>query len=73
MVQWIRGIPTNVEVRVYDYDVDGVDPGAIASDGEGNPCVVAIYEGTTMIFTYWRTWNEPSSLHRSATVSVKAR
>ena len=45
MVQWVRGIPSNVEVRVHDYDIDGVDPEAIASDGEGNPCVVAIYEG----------------------------
>lgn len=45
-VQWVRGMPIDAEVRVNDYDIDGVDTGIISADNEGHPCVVIIYRGS---------------------------
>jgi hypothetical protein len=45
LVQWVRGIPKGVDVRVHDFDVDGVDDGIISRDSDGNACVVVVYEG----------------------------
>ena len=45
LVQWVKGIPQDLEVKVRDYDVDGTDPGLISRDQEGNRCVVVIYRG----------------------------
>lgn len=46
LVQWVRGIPRDLKVKVHDYDVDGVDKGIISSDSDGNPCVVVTYKGS---------------------------
>lgn len=46
LVQWVRGIPGDLELRVYDYDIDGVDTGVVSSDTDGNPCVTVIYRGS---------------------------
>lgn len=45
LVKWVRGIPKDLEVRVHDYDIDGVESGIISSDTDGNPCVVVTYKG----------------------------
>lgn len=46
LVQWVRGIPKELEVRVHDYDVDGVDSGIISSDRDGSSCVVVTYKSS---------------------------
>ena len=46
LVQWITGIPQDVQVLVFDYDVDGIADERLNRDDEGNRCIIAIYEAT---------------------------
>lgn len=45
LVQWVQDVPEGIEVRVFDYDTDGVDDGLLSKDDGGNACVVATYAG----------------------------
>lgn len=44
-VQWVRGVPKGVDVKVNDYDIDGVDEDIIGMDADGHRCITVIYEG----------------------------
>jgi hypothetical protein len=44
MIQWIQGIPEDVRVVVYDYDIEGAGPEDLSQDAEGNQCIEAVWE-----------------------------
>jgi len=38
-------IPAGVVVKVYDYDLEGVEKDRIEKDGLGDDCTIAVWQG----------------------------
>ena len=36
-------MPEGVQVKVYDYDIEDVDPDQIKKDGNGDECTIAVW------------------------------
>ncbi len=43
VVQHIE-VPEGVQVMVYDYDVEGVEPSRLELDGNGNQRILSVWE-----------------------------
>jgi len=45
IIQDIQQIPSDVEIHVYDYDIEGVDSDRIEKDALGDDCTITIMGG----------------------------
>ncbi len=52
VIQWIQGIPKDVRVVVYDYDIEGAGPEDLSQDDEGNECIEAVWEANATLERY---------------------
>lgn len=46
VVQSVEDVPEDVTVRVVDYDVEGVPDDECDHDDAGEPCCIALHDGS---------------------------
>jgi hypothetical protein len=44
LIQWVKGIPDDVRIVVFDYDIESVDARDLDVDENGEVCVRSIWD-----------------------------